>query len=143
MQDNGKPLTIKIGDAQYEVTPLGRSQIMELREIYEKVRPDPIGVISSRLSGLTELQQRVLLERAYDSLMHGPSSEEMQRWIDSSDGSAYIMWILLRDNNPSIDSHVRGGELLDELVSGMGREGMQRWLDYRDTLMDETVAQGV
>lgn len=66
-------------------------------------RESPLKLLADHLDNYSEKQQEVLLRAALEQearLSEDPSGEEIDRFLNTLEGAAYLLWIGLRERHP-------------------------------------------
>jgi len=96
--------TFTCDEHQYKLGVLTASDWGEFIAYLLKDRPDPLAVVKPHLEGLSDKQQELLLERAYNDARLGKRLEpgELEVWAESIEGSRMRFWYAIRKHHPSI-----------------------------------------
>ncbi len=112
----GTPATVIIGGKEYRLTQWDPELIGAIEDYVVSLRPSAI--VKAKEACLTldsdnkplfspEEQQFMISEaiRLAPMANHKASSEEVNLFIQSYDGSCYLFWAMARTHHPEIDSH--------------------------------------
>jgi len=111
----GKKLRLRVG-------PIGPEDLSLARERVRERTTDPLIDVRPHLEGMTEVQQKIVLEKAYEAHQDWGNLKGLQgsQWVNSVEGLAFLMW----RSTVRFDSTVEESVILDCLTH-MGVEALK------------------
>jgi len=111
----GSSISVKLGKKKYRLAPLTLKLMAELEEHVTSLKPDPLELVSKKLSMFNEKQQEVLLQKAMEKSVEigsRASQLEVEDFMESFDGLCFFFWLAIKDNHEEITSHEEATEVL-------------------------------
>lgn len=109
----------KVGDQTYYIAATVNSPAAwaEVCEHIKARRESPLSRLAGHLDNFNERQQEVLLRAAVEQearVAEDPSGEEIDRFLNTLEGAAYLLWIGLRERHPEFETPGDVMELIRE-----------------------------
>ncbi len=98
----------QVGDKTYYISATVNSPAAwaEVCEHIKTRRDSPLDLLADKLDRFTEKQQEILLRSALEQEAKrnvDPTSDELDQFLNTLDGAAYLLWIGLRDRHPELE----------------------------------------
>lgn len=126
----GSGLPWTVGDVTYMLRPITLDDYGTIENILLEARKSPIQLAKESLSGLSADLQKALLADALKmevTRKNYVSSTEIAEFIDSKPGVIYIIWLMLRREQPGMTR-----ERVAELINKLNEDKMQKLIELRD-----------
>jgi len=97
---------VRVGGRDYRLRPLTLGDLAELKAELVSRRISPIAALGSELDDVDPRQQAELMRTALREAREGRglTADEIEAYLESSDGAAHLFWLMARDDCPSLDS---------------------------------------
>jgi hypothetical protein len=134
--------TFQIGERDYRLRPLTLGDLAELKAYIVSRRDSPLeslvhgGATDSRRRG-DFMQEAVPEARS----MRAVTNREFEDYLDSTDGTAHLFWLMARDDCPALDSLAAARACLAEYGNGRLLE-LQGRLDQATGFLSDVAPLG-
>ena len=116
-------VTIKLGEKPYRLTPLTPETLGEIEDHVVTLRSNPIlkvkEVLAIKDHGFDADQQKFMMEaaiRATSDLGLSASQDDVDNFMNSYDGICFMLWTMVREHQPEVDSPEKAREILSGLT---------------------------
>jgi len=102
----GSDTTITLNCKEYRCTRIRYGHLAEVsRHVYES-RRDAMEEVAKRLNKIPEEHRQAFLDAAVRRLETKslPEADEIRQFMSSLDGAKFLLWLMLRDNQPEFKS---------------------------------------
>lgn len=100
------PVGLELGGRRFRVKGRLAEHYAEIEQQILSVRPDPIHVAKKAMAEFKDepARQEAILRMAMDRAMQGRvvTRLELQEWLDTVPGTAFALWLSIRDNDPPV-----------------------------------------
>lgn len=113
----GTDTTIELNGKKYKATRLRYKHIAEASQHVLDIRPDLIEEVGKSLAKVPEQFHQAIIDAAVRRMEQRTQVEEaeLRRFMGSMEGQHFVLWMMLRDNNPQFDSPAKVQAEFDDL----------------------------
>lgn len=119
----GTPRTVKIGEKDYNVSPITIDDLAEFETEVRKLRSESIKAMLKE----TGLPDDVIAQKLVESASKSISIDDIQEAMTSMQGTRYLLWCALRKHQPELKLEKMGNLItldnFDEATEILGKLG--------------------